>query len=379
MKPEKLLVASEVAPRVRVRALDHETLRRVILNELLCANVPGNPTLTELQGAYEDAIAKLAAKPRIGIATLQAKLGELKRKPHPGSGYDLHVPKPISEAKGIKPSEGSGIVKIGLRTKFDESAGKLPKTKLRLAATLWWHILGDGFQGSISIDKKARDISDAVKRTIASLRSKPTLSIFLDSGTTTLAAASILLASGRMPLRVLERETDQIPSHLITPELITNSPKIVSYVAALPAEVRQVLRVRLVGGDINMDIDSICGSMAEASLEKWDLLSDIAVLGATEAGDIDGVFSFGCYDRDEARFKASILRRVNGLRVVMLDASKLGKKPTRVFAGMAKSDIDLVVVDKGRRDTTEFERLANAAKRNGVSVIWTETDPDDEW
>ena len=160
---------------------------------------------------------------------------------------------------------------------------------------------------------------------------RPNTTLFLDSGSTTTAAARCI--------------PDQ-------PMLIYTS----GLSCAMELAKLEKPHVSLPGGSLNRFSMSVCGTQSVQTLEGINF--DLLLLGVTGYSPDTG---FTCGVEDEARLKQTVLRR-SGQKAVLLDSSKIGLKSTFHICDL--SEVDVVISD-GKLPAAFLQACRNA----GVTVL----------
>ncbi len=156
-------------------------------------------------------------------------------------------------------------------------------------------------------------------------------SIFIDSGTTTLALAKLI---------------EDIPLNVVT-----NSPNI-----AVALSDRNYINLTLSGGTLEKRNLSLYGSSAVSTIEKINVdLAFVVPSGFTEQG------GFCCGNDGEAVVKNLICKKARSV-ALLIDSSKLDKVMPFTFANA--EDIDYLICDKPLP-----EELAFALRQKGVSIL----------
>ena len=160
---------------------------------------------------------------------------------------------------------------------------------------------------------------------------RPNTTLFLDSGSTTTAAARCI--------------PDQ-------PMLIYTS----GLSCAMELAKLEKPHVSLPGGSLNRFSMSVCGAQSIQTLEGINF--DLLLLGVTGYSPDTG---FTCGVEDEARLKQTVLRR-SGQKAVLLDSSKIGLKSTFHICDL--SEVDVVISD-GKLPAAFLQ----ACRTAGVTVL----------
>lgn len=119
--------------------------------------------------------------------------------------------------------------------------------------------------------------------------------------------------------------------------VLTNSPGILNELYP-----NEGIRTIIVGGEIRRDRYSIVGHFAERAIDAFDIVTDIAIVGATGV-DLDRGFT-----SDDVRETSMKLRLLNSrVRCVALDSTKveLSNATMSVFADFNSEQIDFVLMN----------------------------------
>ncbi|MFH0751547.1 MAG: DeoR/GlpR family DNA-binding transcription regulator [Chloroflexota bacterium] len=155
--------------------------------------------------------------------------------------------------------------------------------------------------------------------------------VYLDSGSTVLAAARLLHGWSRLTV-----VTNSLPA---ASELVGRGPRLI-----------------VIGGELRTKSRALVGPLTRLVLE--DLHVDRALMGTFALSLEDGLTTT---DPSEGYTKQLVLRRAREV-ILLADSSKVG---TRSFAGAGRLDqIDVLVTDTGIDD-----RTVRALNRRGVRVI----------
>ncbi|MEE1279314.1 MAG: DeoR/GlpR family DNA-binding transcription regulator [Oscillospiraceae bacterium] len=156
-------------------------------------------------------------------------------------------------------------------------------------------------------------------------------SIFIDSGTTTMALASLI---------------EDVPLNVVT-----NSPNI-----AVALSDRSLVNLTLCGGTLEKRNLSLYGSGAVSTIEKINIdLAFVVPSGFTaESG-------FSCGNDGEAVVKSLICKKARSV-ALLIDSSKLDKVMPFTFA--SAEDIDYLICDKPLPS-----ELSDALRQKGVSIL----------
>lgn len=175
-----------------------------------------------------------------------------------------------------------------------------------------------------STEEKTR-IAEAAAAMIQSNRS-----VFVDSGTTALALASV------------------IPDERIT--FTTTGPHV-----ALELAKKQKTIVNLVGGMINRDNLSVSGMQAVKFI--GDINIDVAFIVPSAVSAENG---FSCGNYSECELKKVVLGKARR-KILLMDSSKFGKSLPYTFG--FPEDIDVLITD--REPSDEFRKVL---EQNGVTI-----------
>lgn len=167
------------------------------------------------------------------------------------------------------------------------------------------------------------------KKAISLLRSGT--SVFIDSGTTSMALARYL---EDMPLNI-----------------VTNSPNV-----ALSLAGKSLVNVTLCGGTLEKRNLSLYGSGAVATIEKINI--DVAFVVASGFSEQSG---FTCGNDAETTIKRLICQRARNV-VLLMDSTKLDTVLPFTFA--TPEDIDYFVCDRALPEPT-----ANQFRQKGVTIL----------
>ena len=160
---------------------------------------------------------------------------------------------------------------------------------------------------------------------------EPDDTVYLDSGSTVLAAARLLHGWSRLTV-----VTNSLPAAV---ELAGRGPRLI-----------------VIGGELRTTSRALVGPLTRLVLE--DLHVDRALMGTFALSLEDGLTTT---DPSEGYTKQLVLRRTREV-ILLADSSKVGK---RSFAGAGRLDeIDVLVTDTGIDD-----RAVRALKRRGIRVI----------
>lgn len=159
----------------------------------------------------------------------------------------------------------------------------------------------------------------------------PTDTVYLDSGSTVLAAARLLHRWDRLTV-----VTNSLP---VATELVGRGPRVI-----------------VVGGELRATSRAIVGPLTRLLLD--DLHVDRALMGTYALSLDDGLTTT---DPSEAYTKELVMTRA-GVVILLADSTKLG---IRSFVGSGRiADVDVLVTDAGIDS-----RTARALGRRGVRVI----------
>lgn len=164
-------------------------------------------------------------------------------------------------------------------------------------------------------------------------------SLIIDSGTTTEALADLLSTSA---------PEDEAGGQRV---LITNSVPIAHKLSGTG-----VADVEILGGSVRQITGAAVGQQTISSLSRRR--ADVAFIGTN---GIDAAFGLSTPDTQEAEVKTALIRAAR-TRVVLADASKLGRCSLVQFAGL--KDIDVLITD-----APPSRPLAQALTEAGVSVV----------
>lgn len=290
---------------------------------------------------------------------VEKNLRNIEREPWPAPGADIDI--------------SSAGVKMGQKeaTKVDQRASDHSRIKDRLAIALWDFLLGGKPPANRSAASRVQctvystNLLDEKRR---ELRRKHVPAIWIDAGSTCAAAMRMLLESYAFPMAVTDSDGKTL--RLIRPVFHTNSFDIVKAVEQ-SSRHRLNVKVRLVGGDLQMDLKSVSGVLADSCLDSWRLNGDVAIVGATGLRKVLGVPAFCCDDPEEAALKTRFLESC-WFRVVIADSSKFSRGTVnKSFVPVDLSRLDLVVTDDGAvsgngKAVQEFRGFAQA---NGVACL----------
>lgn len=250
---------------------------------------------------------------------------------------------------------------VGARTKTHR------ELKERLGSALWTLFFGEANFGKYPCRLHP---SGTLSAKIEQLRRKHAPALWIDAGSTTLLAVHQLLEAKSFPLLVPDVVSEEkMP---VRPLLVTNSYEIAAAVGSSRHHLD--LRVRLVSGEVKMNLKSVSGLLTERCLEAWHMRGDVAVVGATGIRDDEAPLAFCCDTLEEADVKSSFLRAC-WFRVVIADSSKIGGKgmttATQAFGGVSSEALDLVVLDDGvqTKKTVEVQRFLERAKNHGAACL----------
>lgn len=277
-----------------------------------------------------------------------------------------------------------------------------PELKKSLGDAVWHVLFNVPLPKDVEIEGTA-DQYHEWRRKIAALRSRPTVSLSVDAGSTMEYAIDQFLQIKEIPLRINHRiqganadkavapvlavedagseaeaetddddsdQTEELPSPdftLIWPTITTNSVSIANRVAE--SFHRRHIQLRLIGGDLRIERTSICGSLTEIGL--WQAKEDVALIGCTGYWPVDasgapransyGYPAFACDNVSEAWLKTTLLERAS-LRIVIMHSGKLVHAVGSVFAPLLNTAVDCVVIDDG----VEIDKKTNIGAREAV-------------
>ncbi len=182
----------------------------------------------------------------------------------------------------------------------------------------------------IEREVKNRDQKEIIARKATTLISGGS-SVFIDSGTTTLALSALI---------------DDVVLNVVT-----NSPNI-----ALSLSDRNLINITLCGGTLNKRNLTLFGSGALNTVEKINIdLAFIVPSGFTEAT------GFSCGNESEAALKSLVCKKARKV-ALLIDHSKMDKVMPFTFANM--QDIDYIVCDKPIEGS-----LADSLKEFSVKIL----------
>lgn len=196
------------------------------------------------------------------------------------------------------------------RTLLGERQGQNQRVKIAVAKALC-QMLGEGL-GKFEL-VASTSVRDRLAGKIETVRSKSNVSMAVDAGSSTFTFVQHFMdhpavAAGR----------------LVRPRITTNSTPIAEMIRL--NHHRRDVSVVLVGGEMRVDHGSICGTLADMCLQKWDAQVDLAVVGTTAYNpSFHSRPAFGCDNVSEARLKTAMLESAM-LRIILLDASKLASR-----------------------------------------------------
>lgn len=182
-------------------------------------------------------------------------------------------------------------------------------------------------------DAKALEADDEKRRIAAQAVAllDPADTVYLDSGTTVLAAARLLHGRERMTV-----VTNSLP---VANELTGRGPRLI-----------------LIGGEVRAMSRALVGPLTRLVLAE--LRVDRALMGTYAFSVEDGLTTT---DPNEAYTKALVLARAREV-ILLADSRKIG---TRSFVGAGRlRDVDVLVTDTGLDD-----QVARTLERRGVRVI----------
>lgn len=239
--------------------------------------------------------------------------------------------------------------------------------KKRLGGALWALLLGEEHFPKQTFRQPS---SAGLAAKVAQFRRKHAPSLWIDAGSTTLLAVHQLLLARHFPLLV----TDMATGHAmpLRPLFVTNSYKVAEAIGASRHHLD--LRVRLVGGELKINLKSCSGFLTERCMEAWQMRGDVAIVGATGLRHDEEPIAFCCDDLEEADLKSRFLRSC-WFRIVIADSSKIAgpdkATATQAFASLDPHSVDLIVLDDGveTKRTQEVSWFLEKAYAAGVACL----------
>jgi DeoR/GlpR family transcriptional regulator of sugar metabolism len=244
--------------------------------------------------------------------------------------------------------------------------------KESLGIAFWDFILGR--EGETTF--RVHNHDDTLVAKVNMLRQKSSLTVALDSGSTTAAVAQALLGNPTVPIVV---KTDRGGTRFFRPNIVTTSVVVANAVMRSPHA--HTIPLTLVGGSFSSQTGSVTGPLAEMCVASWKMRTDVAVIGCTSfSSSYLGSPAFGCDDIAEARIKAFLLEETR-FKVIIFDSSKLlDPEAAHFFAPLSKTTVDLIVTNQAgghdklsspRRDELSYrvENLLADARKAGVSAL----------
>ncbi|HEY1051663.1 MAG TPA: hypothetical protein VGE39_17950 [Prosthecobacter sp.] len=253
----------------------------------------------------------------------------------------------------------------------DQRAREQEDIKQLLSIALWDFLLGrkDAEAKSTSRFSVKVETTDTLDAKLAALRKKHMPSVWIDAGSTTAEAMRQLLSAKAFPMGVPDPD-DGSAVRLIRPIIHTNSLSVVNAIEQ-HSRHRSSIKVRIVGGELQMDHKNVSGVLSDTCLDSWHLRGDIAILGATGLSELLGTRTFCCDGHEEAHLKTRFLEAC-WFRVIVADSSKFGTGTVnQSFVPLAGADLDLVVTDDGSKTGNEekIRAFAEEAKKKGVGCL----------
>lgn len=270
--------------------------------------------------------------------------------------YDLHLSK--------DGRQDVAVLTYRDLTLLGERQGYHQRGKIAVAKALC-QILANGidnveFVGSASV-------RDRLAGKVEAIRSKSNPAMAVDAGSSTFTFIQHFMDD---PAAAADR--------LVRPRIITNSTPIAEMVRL--HHRRRDVSVVLVGGEMRVDHGSICGTLADMCLQKWDSHVDLAVVGTTAYNPFyHGRPAFGCDNVSEARLKTAMLESAM-LRVILLDSSKVVAAPDKPrtiphqhFCVLNQNSLDLVIVGGNSQKTPDnLTDFVAECTRSGVACLLAE-------
>jgi DeoR/GlpR family transcriptional regulator of sugar metabolism len=171
----------------------------------------------------------------------------------------------------------------------------------------------------------------------------------IDAGTTTLEI-------GRALSKIV---LPQASTGLYALNIMTNSPNLAVQMAG------SAHTITVLGGKMTDQTEAIAGSLAEQCLERWQFVTDLALLGATA---LDLARGFGCDTAEEGVIKNLFLERTQ-FRIIVMDSTKIqvGLGSAATFCPWTADAVDMLITDHGALELpVEVRRELQAS---GIEVL----------